>query len=106
MTVKDDDQNRLSTNTEVSKVGSWSFDFGKRLFFATNETYLIFGRRSDEFDGSLHQIVAEKIVLGGLTHSDVGAWLCKKWQFRDDIICDSRASGATGLPTNSQIFST
>ncbi|MCD4712575.1 MAG: EAL domain-containing protein [Clostridiales bacterium] len=57
MTVKDDDQNRLSTNTEVSKVGSWSFDFGKRLFFATNETYLIFGRRSDEFDGSLENVL-------------------------------------------------
>ncbi|WP_026476502.1 HDOD domain-containing protein [Alkaliphilus transvaalensis] len=27
----------------------------------------------------LHQIAAEKIVLGGKTHADIGMWLCKEW---------------------------
>ncbi|OEH84153.1 hypothetical protein BHU72_12155 [Desulfuribacillus stibiiarsenatis] len=34
----------------------------------------------------MHQIVAERSVLGGLTHSDIGAWLCEKWNLREDII--------------------
>jgi HD-like signal output (HDOD) protein len=33
----------------------------------------------------VHQIVAERSVLGGLTHADIGAWLCRKWNLRDDI---------------------
>lgn len=33
-----------------------------------------------------HQVVAERSVLGGITHADVGAWLCRKWNIRDDII--------------------
>lgn len=32
-----------------------------------------------------HQVVAERSVLGGITHADVGAWLCRKWGIRDDI---------------------
>lgn len=31
------------------------------------------------------QIVAEKVVLGGITHSDIGAWLCEKWHMSDEI---------------------
>lgn len=42
-----------------------------------------FGEKVDEIyqkirDG-VPQIVAEKAVLGGITHSDVGAWLCARW---------------------------
>lgn len=33
-----------------------------------------------------HQVIAERSVLGGITHADVGAWLCRKWNIRDDII--------------------
>lgn len=33
----------------------------------------------------VHQLVAERSVLGGITHTDIGAWLCKKWNLRDDI---------------------
>jgi HD-like signal output (HDOD) protein len=33
----------------------------------------------------VHQIVAERIVLGGITHADLGAWLCRKWNIREDI---------------------
>jgi HD-like signal output (HDOD) protein len=33
----------------------------------------------------IHQLVAERIVLGGMTHSDIGAWLCQKWGIREDI---------------------
>jgi diguanylate cyclase (GGDEF)-like protein/PAS domain S-box-containing protein len=40
---------------------------------------------SDKVMNGTHQIVAEKVVLGGLTHSDIGAWLCRKWHFREDI---------------------
>lgn len=38
-------------------VGSWTFDFEKKIFFATNETYLIFGRQVDDFDGSLSNVL-------------------------------------------------
>lgn len=34
----------------------------------------------------LHQVAAERIVLGGITHADVGAWICRKWNIREDII--------------------
>ncbi|MVX67247.1 HDOD domain-containing protein [Clostridium chromiireducens] len=33
----------------------------------------------------LHQIAAEKIVLSGITHSDIGMWLCKEWGLPDEI---------------------
>ncbi|NLK97649.1 HDOD domain-containing protein [Defluviitalea saccharophila] len=33
----------------------------------------------------VHQIVAEKIVLGGITHSEIGRWLCKEWGLPDEI---------------------
>lgn len=36
------------------------------------------------FNG-VHQIIAERIVLGGITHGDIGAWFCRKWNIRDDI---------------------
>jgi HD-like signal output (HDOD) protein len=43
----------------------------------------------DEVAGKLlrgvHQVVAERSVFGGITHADVGAWLCRKWGIRDDI---------------------
>jgi HD-like signal output (HDOD) protein len=43
----------------------------------------------DEITGRLqngvHQIIAERVVLGGITHADVGAWLCRKWNIREDI---------------------
>ncbi len=32
-----------------------------------------------------HQLVAERVVFGGLTHADIGAWLCRKWNIREDI---------------------
>lgn len=33
----------------------------------------------------LHQIVAEKIVLNGITHTEIGMWLCKKWGLPEEI---------------------
>ena len=33
----------------------------------------------------VHQLVAERIVLGGLSHAEIGAWLCRKWNIREDI---------------------
>lgn len=35
----------------------------------------------------LHQILAEKIVLEGITHAEIGMWICKKWGLPDEI-CD------------------
>lgn len=32
------------------------------------------------------QIVAERMILGGLTHSDIGVWLCEKWDLPNDFI--------------------
>ncbi len=34
----------------------------------------------------LHQIAAEKIVLSGITHADIGMWLCKEWNLPKEII--------------------
>lgn len=33
----------------------------------------------------VHQIVAEKSVLGGVTHSTIGAWICQRWNFSPEI---------------------
>lgn len=33
----------------------------------------------------LHQVIAERLVFGGITHADIGAWLCRKWNIREDI---------------------
>lgn len=33
----------------------------------------------------LHQIVAEKIVLDGITHADIGMWICRDWNLPDEI---------------------
>lgn len=33
----------------------------------------------------LHQIAAEKIVLSGITHSDIGMYLCQEWGLPDEI---------------------
>lgn len=34
----------------------------------------------------IHQIVAEKIVLNGLTHAEVGMWICKEWGLPNEIV--------------------
>lgn len=36
--------------------------------------------------GGVHQIVAEKSVLGGVTHADIGAWICQRWNFTPELI--------------------
>lgn len=33
----------------------------------------------------VHQVVAEKVALAGLTHADIGAWLCERWGLPGDI---------------------
>ena len=33
-----------------------------------------------------HQIVAEKIVLNGITHAEIGRWICKEWGLPDEIL--------------------
>ena len=40
---------------------------------------------SAKVTNGVHQLAAERLVMGGLTHSDIGAWLCRKWNIRDDI---------------------
>ena len=42
---------------------------------------------SEKHMGGLHQIVAEKIVLNGLTHADIGKWICEEWGLPEEI-CD------------------
>lgn len=32
-----------------------------------------------------HQIVAEKVVLNGITHMEIGMWLCKEWGLPREI---------------------
>ena len=33
----------------------------------------------------LHQIVAEKSALMGITHAEIGLWICKEWGLPDEI---------------------
>jgi len=39
-----------------------------------------------QMEKGVHQIAAEKIVLGGLTHSEIGIWICEKWGLPEEII--------------------
>ncbi|HKM03846.1 MAG TPA: HDOD domain-containing protein [Lachnospiraceae bacterium] len=36
--------------------------------------------------GGMHQLVAEKSVLGGVTHAEIGAWICQRWNFNPELI--------------------
>lgn len=33
----------------------------------------------------LHQIVAEKVVLNGITHTEIGMWICEQWGLPNEI---------------------
>jgi len=33
-----------------------------------------------------HQIIAEKLVLGGITHNEIGMWICKEWGLPEEIV--------------------
>ncbi|MBB2183293.1 HDOD domain-containing protein [Lachnospiraceae bacterium MD1] len=33
-----------------------------------------------------HQLIAEKIVLDGITHAEIGSWICKEWGLPDEIL--------------------
>lgn len=33
----------------------------------------------------VHQLVAERTVLDGITHAEIGAWLCRRWNIYDKI---------------------
>lgn len=33
----------------------------------------------------VHQIAAEKVVLNGMTHADIGMWLCREWGLPNEI---------------------
>lgn len=39
-----------------------------------------------KLEKGIHQLIAERSLLGGVTHAEVGAWLCRKWNIREDII--------------------
>ena len=39
------------------KVGTWTYDFEKEEFYASSDTYQIFGRTPGEFDGSLGNVL-------------------------------------------------
>lgn len=32
-----------------------------------------------------HPIIAEKVILGGITHSEIGMWLCREWGLPEEI---------------------
>lgn len=38
-----------------------------------------------QLEQGVHQIVAEKVVLGGITHADIGMWLCMEWGLPEEI---------------------
>ncbi len=33
----------------------------------------------------VHQIAAEKLVLGGITHAEIGLWLCNEWSLPEEM---------------------
>ncbi len=33
----------------------------------------------------MHQIIAEKIVMGGITHENIGLWICERWNFPNEM---------------------
>lgn len=41
---------------------------------------------TDKLLNGVHQVVAERVILDGMTHADIGSWICRKWNIRDDII--------------------
>ena len=34
----------------------------------------------------IHQLVAERSVFNGISHAEIGEWLCRRWNIREDII--------------------
>lgn len=46
---------------------------------------MIIDEITEKLLSGVHQIIAERITLGGITHSDIGAWLCRRWNIREDI---------------------
>jgi HD-like signal output (HDOD) protein len=34
----------------------------------------------------VHQLVAERSVFDGISHAEIGGWLCRRWNIREDII--------------------
>lgn len=33
----------------------------------------------------MHQLIAERIVLNGITHAEIGRWICQEWGLPDEI---------------------
>lgn len=33
----------------------------------------------------VHQIVAEKVVMNGITHDQIGSWICERWHFSPEV---------------------
>ncbi|ROR23423.1 HD-like signal output (HDOD) protein [Mobilisporobacter senegalensis] len=40
---------------------------------------------TEKLKNGVHQLVAERIAMGGITHADIGAWICRRWNIREDI---------------------
>lgn len=40
---------------------------------------------TQKLEKGMHQVVAERSILGGITHSEVGVWLCERWNIPKDI---------------------
>ena len=38
-----------------------------------------------QIENGVHQTVAEKVVLDGITHSEIGMWLCEQWGLPEEI---------------------
>lgn len=58
-----------------------------------------------KLEKGMHQIVAERSLLGGITHAEVGAWICRKWNIREDIIniVAFHHTPFVGQPTNTEL---
>ncbi len=39
-----------------------------------------------QLNQGLHQIAAEKVVLSGITHAEIGMWICKQWGVPEEIM--------------------
>ena len=54
-----------------------------------------------KMNNGIHQLIAEKLTLGGLTHNNVGAWISRKWDFGEPM---TRVAEFHHTPTESPVL--
>lgn len=96
---------------EIGKIVAFEDEFRLFTYGLLHDigTVIIDACLPDEMDeieekmlNGIHHLMAEKLVLGGLDHTDVGAWICEKWGLGESI---SRIVAFHHTPTLSSVVS-